>query len=180
MKPVLSHPLRLADMPRHKPAAFRLVPDEGQLEALADRLRADALRKVRFEGAVRPEGKDWVLDAALGATAVQPCRVTTDPVTTRVDETVTRRYVHDYAEPGGEEAAMPEDDTVEALPAVLDVGAVLEEALALALPDFPRAPGAEEIDLSAAPPGAAPLDDAARKPFAGLAGLKARMERGDG
>lgn len=121
MKPVLSHPLRPADLPQRKPTHVRLVPDAGQLEELADRLGVDALRKVRLEGEVRPgPGRDWTLDAALGATIVQPCRVTTDPVTTRIDEPVQRRYSPDYQTPTGDEAEMPEDDSLEPLPAIID------------------------------------------------------------
>ena len=178
MKPVMPHPMRLADLPQSRLTALRLVPDEGQLEALAERLGVDALRKVRLEGTLRPgPGRDWTLDARLGATVVQPCRVTTDPVTTRIDEALVRRYAADWSEPSGEEVEAPEDD-VEPLPVTLDLGAVLEEALALAVPEFPRAEGAEEIDLSATPPGAAPLADEAVKPFAGLADLKRRMDDG--
>lgn len=181
MTPILSHPLRLADLPQGRPTPVRVVPDAGQLEELADRLGVDALRKVRLEGTLRPgPGRDWTLDATLGATVVQPCRVTTEPVTTRVSETVARRYAADWVEPEGEEAEAPQED-VEPLPAVLDAGAVLEEALALAVPEFPRAEGVADLDLAAAPPGAAPLE-AEPKPFAGLADLRRRMEdrEGDG
>jgi uncharacterized metal-binding protein YceD (DUF177 family) len=180
MKPVMTHTIRFADLPERRATPLRLVPDAGQLEALADRLGVDALRKVRLEGEIAPgPGRDWTLSAKLGATIVQPCRVTTDPVTTRVDEDVTRRYAADWIEPEGDEVEMDADETVEPLPAILDLGAVLEEALALAVPPFPRAAGAEEIDLSATPPGAEPIDDETVKPFAGLAALKARMEGGD-
>lgn len=177
MKPVLSHPIRLADLSQRKPATARLVPDEEQLAALATRLGVDALRKVRLDAELVPgPGRDWTLEGHLGATVVQPCRVTTDPVTTRIEEAVARRYVADWAEPEEGEIEMPEDDATEPLPDNLDLGAVLEEALALAIPAFPRAEGAEEVDLTAAPPGAAPLDaEAGAKPFAGLAALRARM-----
>ena len=181
MTPILSHPVRLADLPARRPTAARLVPDAGQLEALADRLGVDALRKVRLDVALRPlAGGDWTLDGTLGATVVQPCRVTTEPVTTRIEEPVLRRYVAGWTEPEAEEGEMPEDDATEALPATLDLGAVLEEALALAIPAFPRADGADAIDLTAAPPGAAPLTDEVVRPFAGLAALRARMEDGEG
>ena len=180
MKPVLSHPLRLADLPQRKPTVARLVPDEGQLEALADRLGVDGFRKVRLDATLSPgPGRDWTLEGRLGATIRQPCRVTTEPVTTRVDQEVLRRYSPDFALPEGEEAEMPKDDTLEPLPATLDLGMVLEEELALAVPPFPRAEGADEIDLSAAPPGAAPIEEETVKPFAGLAALKAKQERGD-
>jgi uncharacterized metal-binding protein YceD (DUF177 family) len=181
MKPIVSHPLRLADLPQRKPTPIRLVPDEGELEALCDRLEVDALRKVRLEGTLTPgPGGDWRFEGRLGATVIQPCRVTTEPVTTRIEDAVTRRYVAGYAPPEGDEVEMgAEDDDVEPVPEVLDPGDLLEEALALSIPAYPRAEGAEEIDLSAAPPGAAPLDDAAVKPFAGLASLKAKLERGE-
>ncbi len=180
MTPIVPHPIRLADLPQGRPTERRLVPDAGQLEALAGRLAVDALRKVRLDATLTPgPGRDWTLAGRLGATVVQPCRVTMAPVTTRIEEPVGRRYAADWVEPEDEEAEMSGEDEVEALPATLDLGAVLEEALALAIPAFPRAEGADEIDLSAAPPGAAPLDDAAVRPFAGLAGLRAKMD-GDG
>ena len=177
MKPVLSQPIRIADLPQGKPTPFRLVPDAGELERLADRMGVDELRKVKLEVQIAPgPGRDWSLSGHLGATVVQPCRVTTDPVTTRIEEDVTRRYAADYVEPEDDELEMDADETVEALPTLIDPGALLEETLALAIPPFPRSEAAEELDLSAAPPGAAPLDAETVKPFAGLAALKAQME----
>lgn len=181
MKPVMSQPLRLSDLPQRRGTPVRLAPDSGQLDALADRLNVETLRKVLLQGELAPgPGRDWTLTAHLGATVVQPCRVTTEPVTTRIEEDVVRRYTRDLPEPAGDEFEMPEDDSVEAMPAVLDLGDVLEEALALNIPAFPRAPGAEDLDLTARPPGAAPIEEEDTvKPFAGLAALKAKME-GDG
>lgn len=177
MKPILSHPLRLADLPQRKATAVRLVPDAGRLEALADRFDVDALRKVRFDVELSPgPGSDWTLAGRLGATVVQPCRVTTDPVTTRIDEPVARRYVAGYVEPEADEAEMSDDDATEALPTTLDLGQLMEETLWLAIPRFPRADGADQIDLTAAPSGAAPLTDEVVRPFSGLAALRARME----
>ncbi|SDZ13869.1 Uncharacterized ACR, COG1399 [Jannaschia faecimaris] len=179
MKPILSNPVRFSDLPQRKPTHVRLVPDEGQLEDLADRLSVDFFRKVRFEIDLTPgPGRDWTLTGKLGATVIQPCRVTTDPVTTRIEESVTRRYTPDLTTPEGEEVEM-DDDTLEPLPAILDLGEVLEEALALAIPEFPRSAGAEDLDLTAAPEGAEPLTDDAVKPFAGLAALKAKLEGGE-
>jgi uncharacterized metal-binding protein YceD (DUF177 family) len=64
-------------------------------------------------------------------------------VPARIDETVRRRYLADYAEPEGEEVEVPEDDSAEPMPEAIDLAEVLREALALALPPWPRAPGAE-------------------------------------
>ena len=112
---------------------------------------------------------------------VQPCVITTEPVTTRIDEPVLRRYLAEAPAPtGGEEVEMPEDDTVEPLPAEIDLGAVMAEALALALPAFPRATGAELGAVVAGPPGVAPLTDEAARPLAGLAGLRDRLAAPDG
>ena len=177
MTPLLSHPLRLADLPQRRATEARLEPDGAALAALARRLGVDALRKVRLEVTLAPgPGRDWTLTGRLGATVVQPCRVTTDPVTTRIDEPVARRYVADWAEPEEGEIEMPEDEGTEPLPATLDLGLVLEEALALAIPPFPRAEAADALDLTAAPPGAAPFDEGERtRPFAGLAALRDRL-----
>jgi hypothetical protein len=54
--------------------------------------------------------------------------------------------------------------------------AVLAEALALALPDYPRAPGAELGQAVFAEPGIEPLRDEALRPFAGLAAFKDRLK----
>lgn len=62
------------------------------------------------------------------------------------------------------------DDALEPLGHVIDAGAVLVESLALALPEYPRAPGA---DLAAHLETPAE-DDAARRPFAGLAEMLAK------
>ncbi len=61
----------------------------------------------------------------------------------RIDDTVRRRFVADLGTPEGDESEMPEDDTVEPMPEVIDLAEIAAEALMLALPEYPRAPGAE-------------------------------------
>lgn len=176
----LTLPLRVADLPARKPTRFEIVPDEAQLALLAAELGLSQLRKLRFKGELRPRGKrDWDLAADLGATVVQACIVTLDPVTTRIEEAVLRRYTAGLTPPTGEEVEMPEDDTEEPLPEVIDPGAVMAEALALALPLYPRAEGAQ-ADIQVAPPGAEPLTEAAMRPFAGLDKLIRGKAEGDG
>lgn len=172
--------IRLSDASQRGAQTFTLTPDAGARAAIAAHLGIPAVRKLRFEGRLVPEGRrDWHLDATLGATVVQDCVVTLAPVTTRIDEPVVRRYMADLPEPGPGEVEMPEDDTVEPLPASLDLAEVMIEALSLALPPFPRAEGAELGELVVTEPGAAPLDAAAVRPFAGLAGLKDRLQDSD-
>lgn len=174
----LSLPLRVAGLAARKPTRFDLVPGPEDLAALAEELGISAVRKLRFKGELRPAGRsDWLLEAQLGATVVQACVATLAPVTTRIAETVTRRYIEGLEPPAAEEVEMPEDDSQEPLPEVVDPGAVMVEALMLALPLYPRATNAaEETVVAAAPPGAAPLDESHRRPFAGLADLLARKD----
>ena len=170
--------LRLDDLPADQPTPFALTPKGDALSALGAELELLALRKVRFEGKLTPEGKhDWHLKARLGATVVQPCSVTLEPVTTRIDTEIHRRYLADFQAPTEGEVEMPEDDSEEPLPEKIDLNMVLAEELALALPPFPRAPGAELGESVFAPPGAEPLRDEEIKPFAGLADLYAFLER---
>ncbi|MDU8946084.1 YceD family protein [Ovoidimarina sediminis] len=175
------HLLPLGRMPGRDPVAFSLMPDKAERAKLAERLDLLGLPKLRFEGEVAPEGRgDWRLSARLGATVVQPCGVTLEPVTTRLDEDVSRLYLRDLPDPGPGEVEMPEDDSVEALPGTLDLGEVMAEALALALPAFPRAPGVAPGDAQFTEPGKTPMRDEDTKPFAGLGALKAKLEKKDG
>jgi uncharacterized metal-binding protein YceD (DUF177 family) len=176
--PALSHPLRVARLSRAKATDFEITPDTAEREALAGFLDLTALRKLRFAGRVEPaEGGGWDLVAHLGATVVQPCRTTLEPVTTRIEEAVRRRYLPDLAPPEEEEVEIPEDVDIEHLGAVIDPAAVMVEALALALPPFPRAEGAEPGDAVFTEPGRAPLRDEDTKPLAGLAALRDRMKK---
>jgi hypothetical protein len=56
----------------------------------------------------------------------------------------------------------------------------MAEALALALPDYPRAPDAELEAGQFAAPGVAPMTDDEAKPLAGLAALRDRLRRSRG
>lgn len=172
------HVLRVADLPQRGTRRFDLAPGSDICAALARDLDLTSLRKLSFRGAISPEGKaDFRLDAQLGATVVQPCVVTMEPVTTRIDEAVLRRFLHDWHAPDDrDEIEMPEDDSTEPLPAEIDLIAVLREALALALPDYPRAPGAALAQTDFAADGVTPLSDEDVKPFAALSALKQKLD----
>jgi len=175
----LHPPFRMAALSARKALRFEISADAMTRTALAQALGIRALRKFTFKGEVRPAGRgDWVLEAAFGATFVQDCAITLDPVTTRVDDTVIRRYVTELPAAEGPELEIPEDDTLEVLGQFIDPGAVAIEELVLALPPFPRAPGAEltqDGTLQAAPVGADPIADLRPRPFAGLAGLRDKL-----
>ena len=77
------------------------------------------------------------------------------------------------------EFEMPEDETVEQLPDVIDLAAVMTEALSLALPLYPRADGVEASEMVFTEPGKTALRDEDVKPFSGLSDLKEKLEKGD-
>lgn len=162
--------IRLTGRAGRQESEISLHPEAKEREALAGALGIRGIRKLRFEGRLVPEGSsDWRLEAKLGATVIQDCVVTLEPVTTRIDEQVTRRYLSRMEDPeGGTEVEIPDDDTIEPLPATLDVVQVMMEALALALPAFPRAEGVEAVEETYADPGAEPITEEKTKPFAGL------------
>lgn len=172
----ITEPLVLARLSRVGEVRFELTPDAPARAALIRELGLEALRKLRFSGRLIPEGRrDWRLEADLGATVVQACVVTADPVTTRIDEKILRRYLADMPEPEGVEAEIPEDDSAEPLPLTLDLAEVMTEALALSLPLYPRAPGAELGEAHFAAPGTVPLSDADARPLSGLAALRDKL-----
>ena len=178
--------LDIATLARRKRSVFEYRLDAAQLSALKDELGLSGLRKVVFSGELTPAGKhDFALQAALGATAVQPCTITLEPVTTRIEDDIERRFVADMAkhidrdteeedEFGG--TAMLEDDTLETLGREVDLWRVMSEALALALPDYPRAEGAELGTMRVTEPGKEAMGEDDLKPFAGLADLKSKLE----
>ncbi len=179
----LSQILRLADLPKRKKTAFSLTPEAPERQKLAQALGISLVKKLDFRGDLTPlDGQDWQLSARLGATVVQPCVVTLAPVTTRIDVDVDRKYLARAAEsarhePDAPDREIPEDVTIEPLPASLDLGQVAFEALALNLPDYPRAPDAGLGEAVFAEPGIDPLKDSDLKPFAGLAELRNKLNK---
>ncbi len=144
-QPAFSRPLALRRLNPGQPFAFDDRAGAEELASIALALGVETVRKFRFAGALRPSGPDgWALDAQLGVTAVQACVVTLAPVTTRLDVAVRRRYVPGGTPPADGAEVGPDDDLdTEALPTTLDLGAIALEETALALPDYPRADGAD-------------------------------------
>lgn len=176
--PPYSHPYRVADLAARKPTRFALAPDAETRARIAAELGLIGLDALVLKGELRPLGRsDWRLDAEMTATVVQACIVSLAPVTTKLRETVARTYLAEMPEPEGEEVEMPADDTIEALPRIIDVGMVATEALDLALPLYPRAPDAALGGAQITEPGKAPMTDEETRPFAGLAELLARQKK---
>jgi uncharacterized metal-binding protein YceD (DUF177 family) len=73
---------------------------------------------------------------------------------------------------------MPEDDSSEPLGSHIDVQEIMEEALALFVPQYPRKDGAVLGESVHAEPGVAPMRDEDTRPFAGLAALRDQLDGG--
>ncbi|MGC1502912.1 MAG: DUF177 domain-containing protein [Sulfitobacter sp.] len=171
--------LRVAELSQTAENSFSLRPDAQELKEIAAELGFTSLRKLSFSGGITPlAGTDWTLEARLGATIVQPCVVTLEPVITRIDLNVTRNYINTFAYPDEPEVEIPEDDTSEPLGSWIDPGIVMREALALAAPDYPRKGDAELGQMVYTKPGEAPMTDEDARPFAGLADFKSKLEKG--
>lgn len=165
--------LPVAQLMAKRRTGLRFTPDADQRRAVAKVLGLLDLPAFSFEAEVEPQGRDLVLTGRLVAHAVQACIVTLAPVPARINQPVQRRYLSDWQAPEGDEAEIPEDDTIEPMPVSIDLAGVAIEALALALPEYPRAKGAALGAHEFPPPGAS--DDAeTRKPLADLAALLAK------
>ncbi len=153
--------------------SFLLKPDADARKALAEQLGISGVRKLSFSGYVKSKGsRDLMLAGNLGATVVQPCVVTLDPVVTRIDVQVHRQYLADVPDTSdAEEFEMPEDDSIEPLGEVIDLETVMTEALALELPEWPRADGVDHVSIAVTEPGKEPMTDEDAKPFAHLKAL---------
>ncbi|MEM0946697.1 MAG: DUF177 domain-containing protein [Pseudomonadota bacterium] len=166
----------------HAPHSFSLEPDANARADIAKLLGITAVRKLRFDGRIEASGTaDWRLVGHLGATVVQRCVVTLDPVTTRIEEPVARLYL---AEPQsfseGSETEMPVDDGEEPLRDEIDLSSVVTEALSLALPPYPRTAQAKFADVRVTEPGKTPMTDEDARPFAALKSLRDQMKDEDG
>lgn len=162
-----------------KPTRFDFYPDAPARAAMATALGLIEVLALRLTGELRPVGRhDFELVADLTARAVQPCSVTLAPVPCTLSESVHRRFVADFATPEGDEVEMGDEET-DPLPEILDIAEIATEALALALPQYPRAPGVELGEAVFAGPGVAPLSDADLRPFSGLAALAAKLKKPD-
>lgn len=172
---------RTSGISPRKPTRFRYHPTDEERAALAADLGLLGLHGLDFTGEITPSGKDeLVLTGTIAATVDQACVVTLAPVRSVLSDAVRRRYVAGLADPTGDEAEMPEDDTIEPMPEVINLAEVAAEALVLALPLYPRAAGSELGQALHAAEGVDPLTDSDLKPFAGLASLASRLSGKDG
>lgn len=172
-----SQSYRSALVSGRKTLRFNFAPDSEARCAIAAALNLLELPEFQFKGELAPLGRaDVTLRADLTALVVQACSITLAPVRSKIDDTTEMRFQHDYVEPAADELEIPADDC-EPLPDSIDVAAIAIEALALALPLYPRARGAEFGETAYAAPGVTPLKSEDLRPFAGLASLADKLKK---
>lgn len=172
----MTMPFAVRGLSPKKPTRFDLKATPAERAQIAVSLGITAVLWFRLHGAFHPVGRrDVRLEATLEAEVEQPCGITLAPVRTKLTEQVTRLYLAEWQEPTGTEIEIAADDDAEPLPDVIDVAVVGIEALLLALPPYPRAPGAELGAVVHAEPGTEALTDEAIRPFASLAALKDKL-----
>ena len=169
-----THALRVSQLNPRRPNPVDLSPDDEARARIAAALDLTAPPEVRLTGTITAAPNDaWLLEGRLTARVQQACVVTLAPVRTAIDEPVRRVYSPWASTPEGDEVEMP-DAEIEPLGPTIDAGAVLVEALALALPPYPRCDDAELPDAAVDPDGDG--DEGARRPFQGLADLLQRKD----
>jgi uncharacterized metal-binding protein YceD (DUF177 family) len=176
---ILSRPVDVARLPQ---GAVEIVADaaaRARLAAAYDLVAVDDFRATA-ELAAGPRGSVEV-EGRVVADIVQTCVVSLVPVTARIDEPFSLRFVRPAdapppPKPGAEiviDLDRPDPPEVLTGPTI-DLGAIAEEAFALAIDPYPHAPGA------ALPPEADALQDPdSDSPFAVLAGRANPGKEGD-
>ncbi len=172
-----SRPVKVSKLNPSEVLGFDETADQAERAAIASLLKATDVSKLRFAGTLTAVGKtDWQLDAQLGATVTQTCVVSLEPVKTRIETAVTRLFLPPAAFDQRVRDSEEDLDEIEELAPEIDLGQIAVEALSLALPDYPRAPGVTLEEAVFAGEGITPMTDDDAKPFAALAALRTRLE----
>ena len=156
---------------RGGPVTFNIEADEAERAALASAYGLLAVRRVTARGEVDRLGELVTVRGVLEADVDQACVVTLEPVRGDIREDIEV----EFAEPGAHVAARTDDgeppDPIDG--DGIDVGALVEEHLALGLDPYPRAPGVT------VPEEYAPDEETSDSPFAALAGLADASSNGE-
>jgi len=173
-RPPWSAPVAVHDVPETG-RRFDLTADENVRAALAQSIGLHALPRLDASFDVSRHGRDGLhVVGRVSATVGQTCVVTLEPIDNEIDEAVDLVFEPAPAteappEDGGSKVAA--DNAPEPLVGgVVDLGVVATEFLTLGIDPYPR-----KSDAEFAAPAAG--DDSSH-PFAALAALKNKNERG--
>ena len=117
---------------------FNVIFNQEDLFHISSELELESIKKASLYGKIsKLENDKWALTAAIGATILQRSVLTLKPVTTRIDEKITRQLIKgpDLTIQKNE-LELNDDDFIEQK---LRLGNVFFECLALAIPTYPKA-----------------------------------------
>ena len=180
-KKVSSFTMLVGQVIRQKGAKFDFNLDGVARLDGAEQLKIVKISKLHFRGTITPLGaKDWQMEATLGASIVQECVVSLTPVKTRISESITRHFItgeHGSRVESPEQVEMDGNTETDPTPDVFDFVQIALEAVALTMPDYPRAEGAVlQNTLQNPPESHSESSMEPEKPFAKLAKLKDKLE----
>ncbi len=150
-----------------------LSADQGERDAIAERLRLPSLHRFEAHVTLSREGERVQASGRIRAQLEQSCVATGEPVATNVDEPFDLLFLPEPTAAAEEEIELSEQDcdVVFHDGATLDLGSALADTLALALDPYPRRPDA---DLALREAGV--LTEEQAGPFAALAKLRGSAE----
>tara|TARA_B100001121_G_C18494555_1_gene528955 strand:- start:169 stop:717 length:549 start_codon:yes stop_codon:yes gene_type:complete len=170
--------IKISNLNATKSNIFRWRSDASNNSKIAEKLSLISIEKIDFNGKIIAQGKNkWLLSGNLGATAMKECVVTLQAVKCRVDEKIKRIYVPLEEIPSiekddGRDVNLELDENLEPLTGSLDLSSIVQETLALSLPDYPRSNNADYVSISLGDDEQTTQQDNKQNPFAILRTLK--------
>ena len=174
--------IKFANLNTVKTNSFHWRCDAINKSQIAKELDLLSVEKIDFKGKISAHGKrKWLLSGKLGATAIQECVVTLEAVKCRIDEKIKRIYIPAEEIPSLEkddirDVELELDENLEPLTNSLDLSTIALEALALALPDYPRSNNAEYVTRSIGIDDQIVAEENSQNPFAILNTLKEKLK----
>jgi uncharacterized metal-binding protein YceD (DUF177 family) len=153
-----------------------LSADAEECAAIADRLDLLSLDRLEAHAVLSRNGQEVRARGRLKASLEQACVATGEPVPERLDEPFDLLFVPapDGSDPDAEiELDSGDLDTIFHDGSAIDLGREIADTLALSIDPYPRSAGAE-----AALKEAGVISEEEAGPFAALAALKSKMDRG--
>lgn len=148
-----------------------MVASPAELEALAQELDLIEFPALTVTYHVRPLAKGrYLADGTVTADVVQSCVVTLDPVTNHIKQDFTLEFwpPDQIGEVPVDFDPLAEDEPEPLERGRIPIGRVVSEIVSLALPAFPRAPGAEIDEIELEPED----EDKPSSPFSALERLR--------
>lgn len=153
-----------------------LVADEEERMRISERLGLASLERLDAHVVLRRDREVICASGRVKAALEQRCVATGDPIAARVDEAFDLRFIPEPTVTGGDaefELDAAELDTLFHDGQAIDLGAAIADSLALGLDPYPRSANAAEALRAAGV-----LSEEEAGPFAALAALKDKLDRG--